>query len=196
MCASLHTTALTALTLIVSSALATAAEVRVLTVGSTQVAAKAIAADFEKLTRNQVTFTIRPPFDIDKELAEKTFDAIILSVPAMDIHDKAGSLAPTSRVALARVGVGMVVKEGAPVPDVSTPEKLKAALLAARSLTYGDPAIPNPLGPSRATRLPSSASSTRSRARRTMPRSQAAANWSPRGRSRWASSISPKSRRA
>src|SRR5262249_4332297 len=39
-CASLHTTALTALTLIASSALATAAEVRVLTVGSTQVAAK------------------------------------------------------------------------------------------------------------------------------------------------------------
>src|SRR5262245_17373134 len=48
--ASLHTTALTALTLIASSALATAAEVRVLTVGSTQVAAKAIAADFEKQT--------------------------------------------------------------------------------------------------------------------------------------------------
>jgi len=124
MCASLHTTVLTALTLIALSALATAAEVRVLTVGSTQVAAKAIAADFEKLTRNQVTFTIRPPVDIDK----------------------AGSLAPTSRVALARVGVGMVVKEGAPVPDVSTPEKLKAALLAARSLTYGDPAIPNTSG--------------------------------------------------
>src|SRR5262249_60087348 len=35
---------------------------------------------------------------------------------------------------------------------------------------------PTPLGPSRATRLASSASSTRSRARRTMPRSQAAAN--------------------
>src|SRR5258707_11904798 len=76
--ASLHTTALTALTLIASFALATAAEVRVLTVGSTQVAAKAIAADFEKQTRNQVTFTLRPPFDIDKELAEKTFDAVIL----------------------------------------------------------------------------------------------------------------------
>src|SRR2546430_5518857 len=144
--ASLHTTALTALTLIASFALATAAEVRVLTVGSTQVAAKAIAADFEKQTRNQVTFTLRPPFDIDKELAEKTFDAIILSVPAMDFHDKAGSLAPRSRVALARVGVGVVVKEGAPVPDVSTPEKLKAAALAARSLTYGNPATPNTSG--------------------------------------------------
>ena len=120
-CASLHTTALTALTLIASSVLATAAEVRVLTVGSTQVAAKAIAADFEKQTRNQVTFTIRPPFDIDKELAAKTFDAIILSVPAMDNHDEAGDLAPMSRVALARVGVGVVVQEGAPSPTFRRP---------------------------------------------------------------------------
>ena len=51
-----------------------------------------------------------------------------------------------SRVALARVGVGVVVQEGGPVPDVSTPEKLKSAVLAARSLTYTDPAILNTSG--------------------------------------------------
>jgi len=51
-----------------------------------------------------------------------------------------------SRVALARVGVGVVVQEGGPVPDVSTPEKLKSAVLAARSLTYTDRAIPNTCG--------------------------------------------------
>jgi molybdate transport system substrate-binding protein len=144
--ASLHITALTALTLIASSALAIAAEVRVLSLGSTQIAAKAIAAEFEKQTGHKVTFTIRPPFDIDKELAAKTFDTVILSVPAMDNHDEAGDLAPMSRVALARVGVGVVVKEGGPIPDVSTPEKLKAAVLAARSLTHTDPAIPNTSG--------------------------------------------------
>ena len=138
--------ALSGLTLIASSTLATAAEVRVLSVGSTQIAAKAIAAEFEKQTGHKVTFTIRPPFDIDKELAAKTFDAVILSVPAMDNHDEAGDLAPMSRVALARVGVGVGVKEGSPVPDVSTPEKLKAAVLAVRSLTHTDPAIPNTSG--------------------------------------------------
>ena len=134
------------LTLVVSSILAIAAEVRVLSVGSTQIAAKAIAAEFEKQTGHKVTFTIRPPFDIDKELAAKTFDTVILSVPAMDNHDEAGDLAPMSRVALARVGVGVVVKEGGPIPDVSTPEKLKAAVLAARSLTHTDPATPNTSG--------------------------------------------------
>src|SRR5438132_10900179 len=129
----LHTTALTALTLIASSTLATAAEVRVLGVGPTQIAAKAIAAEFEKQTGHKVTFTIRPPFDIDKELAAKMFDAVILSVPAMDNHDEAGDLAPMSRISLARVGVGVVVKEGGPVPDVPTPDNLKAAALPPRS---------------------------------------------------------------
>src|SRR5262249_48727991 len=117
-----------------------------LSVGSTQVAAKAIAAVFEKQTSHQIIFTIRPPFEIDKELAEKTFDAIIVSVPAMDVLDQAAHLAPTSRVALARVGVGVVVKEGAPVPDVSTADKLKAVVLAARSLTHSNPATPNTSG--------------------------------------------------
>ena len=58
---SFRTIAVSTLTLMVSSTLATAAEVRVLSVGSTQIAAKAIAAEFEKQTGHKVTFTIRPP---------------------------------------------------------------------------------------------------------------------------------------
>ena len=83
-----RTIAVSGLTLIVSWTLASAAEVRVLSVGSTQIAAKAIATEFEKQTGHKVTFSIRPPFGIDKELAEKTFDAVILSVPAMEITTK------------------------------------------------------------------------------------------------------------
>jgi len=60
---SFRTIVVSTLTLILSSTLASAAEVRVLSVGSTQIAAKAIATEFEKQTRNKVTFTIRPPFD-------------------------------------------------------------------------------------------------------------------------------------
>ncbi len=141
-----YRTGLVALTLAASTSAATAAEVRVLSVGSTQFAAKALAADFSKQTGHQVTFTITPPFNIDKELAAKTFDTIIISVPAMEAHDQAGTLVSGTRVALARVGVGVVVKAGAPVPDVSTPEKLKAAVVAARSLTHSDPTLANTAG--------------------------------------------------
>src|SRR5262245_37673059 len=134
------------LALAASTGFAGAGEVRVLSVGSTQVGAKALAADFAKATGHTVNFTIRPPFNIDEEFGKGTFDVLILSVPAMETYDKAGNLAPQSRKPLARVGVGVVVKDGAAKPDVSTPEKLKAAILAARSITHGDPKLPNTSG--------------------------------------------------
>ena len=132
--------------LVASTGLASAAEVRVLSVGSTQVAAKALAADFAKATGHTVNFTIRPPFNIDEEFGKNTFDVLILSVPAMETYDDAGNLAPKTRKPLARVGVGVVVRDGAPKPDVSTPEKLKTAILAARSITHGDPKLANTSG--------------------------------------------------
>jgi ABC-type molybdate transport system substrate-binding protein len=58
---SFRTMVVSTLTLMISSTLATAAELRMLSLGSTQIAAKAIAAEFEKQTGHKVTFTIRPP---------------------------------------------------------------------------------------------------------------------------------------
>ena len=141
-----HCLSLAALALIASAAGATAAEVRVLTVGSTQFAAKAIGEDFSKTTGHMVTFTVTAPFLIDKELAAKPFDAVIIAVPQMEALEKTGQLQPGSRAAISRVGVGVVVREGAPVPDISTPEAFKQTMMAARSITYSDPAIPNLAG--------------------------------------------------
>jgi len=41
---------------------------------------------------------------------------------------------------LARAGTGLAIKTGAPRPDISTDEKLKAFLLGVKSITHGDPA--------------------------------------------------------
>ena len=86
--------------LLASAGLANAAEVRVLSVGSTQVAAKALAADFAKSTGHTVAFTIRPPFNIDEEFGKNTFDVLILSAPAMESYDKAGNLLVTAYAVL------------------------------------------------------------------------------------------------
>ena len=135
--------ALTVLMLIVSAGIAAAAEIRVLSVGSTQFAAKALAADFAKESGHQVAFTIVAPFQVDQRLAAEPYDLVIVAVPSMEALDRAGSLRPGSRTAIARVGIGLVVKDGAPLPDISTPEAFRKTLLDARSITYSDPAVPN-----------------------------------------------------
>ena len=86
-----------------------------LSVGSVQIAAKALAADFNRETGNKVTLTIVTPSTIPQKLASGRYDMIICSIPAMDVLDKAGSLRPGSRSPLSRVGIGVMVREGAPI---------------------------------------------------------------------------------
>ena len=50
-----------------------------------------------------------------------------------------GMIAAGSDIALAGSSVGIAVREGAPKPDISTPEALKRAVLAARAISYSDP---------------------------------------------------------
>jgi molybdate transport system substrate-binding protein len=135
-----------AIAFLLSASVADAADLRVLSVGSVQIAAKALAADFSKSTGNQLMLTIVAPSEIAGKLAGQTYDMVICSVPAMAALDQAGSLRPGSRSPLARVGIGVMVREGAPLPDVSTPEAFKRTLLTARSIVHGDPTTPNQSG--------------------------------------------------
>jgi molybdate transport system substrate-binding protein len=132
--------------LVLTTSIADAADLRVLSVGSVQIAAKALAADFTTATGQPVGLTIVAPSEIGQKLAGATYDMVICSVPAMEAMDKAGALRPGSRSALSRVGIGVMVREGAPLPDVSTPEAFEKTLLAARSIVHGDPATPNQSG--------------------------------------------------
>lgn len=62
-------------------------------------------------------------------------DLFVTDVPALD-HLLAQSKIARERVELARTGIGICIKKGAPKPDVSTPEVLKRALLAAKSVGH------------------------------------------------------------
>jgi len=65
-------------------------------------------------------------------------DVVIMDGVGADALAKRAALRPGSRVELARSQIGMVVRAGAPKPDIGTVEALKATLLAARSIAYSD----------------------------------------------------------
>ena len=87
--------------LMLSARLAGAAELRLLSLGSVQIAAKVLAADFTKTTGQPVVLTIVAPAEIGQKLADASYDMVICSVPAMAALDQAGALRPGSRSPLA-----------------------------------------------------------------------------------------------
>lgn len=76
----------------------------------------------------------------DRVLAGERVDAVLLSAPAIDALAQAGRIAAGSRHDLGRVGVALVVRAGTPAPAIGTADELRAALLAAPSIAYADPA--------------------------------------------------------
>lgn len=67
-------------------------------------------------------------------------DLIIVPRQGIDSLAKDGKLASGNVTTLASSGIVIVVRKGAPRPDISSPEALKRALLNAKSITYGNPA--------------------------------------------------------
>jgi molybdate transport system substrate-binding protein len=143
---SVRAATLAVLVTVLPSGIAADDDIRVLSVGSVQIATKIIAAEFEKSSGHKVLFTIVSPDRIAGQLAKAPFDMLIASVPVIEALDKAGGIRAGTRAPLARAGIGVMVRDGAPVPDVATPDGFTKALLAARSIVHGDPALPNQSG--------------------------------------------------
>jgi molybdate transport system substrate-binding protein len=116
---------------------AVAAEVTVFCTIGVQSVTPELIAGFERATGHKVTVTYGIANVLkDKFLGGAPADVLVLTSQALDEVIKQGKVAADSKVDFARSGVGVAVKAGAPRPDISTPEKLKAALLAAKSVGY------------------------------------------------------------
>jgi molybdate transport system substrate-binding protein len=125
---------------IVALPLSTAAradQIRVLSTQAVEGAYRELVPQFEKASGHTVITIFTGTLDAQKRIAAgETYDLIIMAGPAIDDLIKAGKVAPGSRVDLARSGVGMAVRAGAPKPDIHSTEALKKTLLAATSIGY------------------------------------------------------------
>src|SRR5947199_7694469 len=118
-----------------------AAEIKVLTAGAFKQVVLALLPAFEQQTGHKVTVENDTVGALTKRIeGGEGFDLAVLTPAAVDDLTKKGKFVAGSRKNLARVGVGVVVKEGAPNPDIGSVDAFKRALLAAKSVAYIDPA--------------------------------------------------------
>ena len=120
---------------------ASAAEIKVLTTGAFRSVVVALVPEFEKATGHKVVVDNGTVGQLQKRVdGGEAFDVLVLSPKGIEDYIKGGKIAAGSNARLAKVGVGVMVKDGAPKPDVSTVDAFKKALLAAKTVGYIDPA--------------------------------------------------------
>jgi molybdate transport system substrate-binding protein len=119
---------------------APAAELKIVSAGAVQEVLEAFAARYSQSSGHQIALAFATVgVTATKVRSGEPADIVIVSTAAMADLAKAGSLAGAS-TPLGRVGMGLAVRDGAAVPDVTTLDAFKAALLQAKSIAYTDPA--------------------------------------------------------
>ncbi len=118
-----------------------ALELKVLTAGAFKSIVVALVPEYEKASGNRVIVDNDTTGALTRRIdGGETFDVVVMTPAAIDALIAKGKAAPGVHSDLARVGVGVMVKAGAPRPDISTVDAFKQALLAAKSVSYIDPA--------------------------------------------------------
>jgi molybdate transport system substrate-binding protein len=123
-----------------------AGEIKVMNSGGFTAGYKALAPIYEKSSGNTLSTAWGPsmgrsPEAIPNRLARgEHADVVIMVGYALGDLIKQGKVIPDSRVDLANSRIGVVVRAGAPKPDISSVKGLKNALLHAKSIAYSDSA--------------------------------------------------------
>jgi molybdate transport system substrate-binding protein len=113
------------------------AEIKVLSSIATREAYHELVPQFERASGHQVATTWAGTVDIMKRMAAgEVHDLIVISSVELEELIKQGKVASGSRVDIAKSGIGVAVRAGAPRPDVGSAEALKRALLAAKTVGY------------------------------------------------------------
>jgi molybdate transport system substrate-binding protein len=125
----------------VISTRAQAAELKVISGGAFKQVLTALAAEYQQESGNKLDIAYQT---VGQHMAlirdgKEAFDVAVLTPEAIDALIKDGKVVAGSRADLAKTGVGVVVKKGAPLPDIGTVAAFKQALLAAKSVAYIDP---------------------------------------------------------
>src|SRR5690348_4159405 len=94
-----------------------------------------LGSPFERTSGYRLSITYEPANVIKRQIEDGTaFDVAIVTRPVIDDLATQGAVLPDSRADIGRSGLGVVVRKGAPRPNIGTIEGFKHAVLAAASV--------------------------------------------------------------
>ena len=118
------------------SPMALAAELRILAGGSTTGWLNELSPQFERATGHKLTIHFDSTPNLIKQATSAPFDLGVVPVDVFRNAEAKARFASGPTIDIARVGYGVIVRAGAPKPDIGTPDALKKTLLDAKSIPY------------------------------------------------------------
>ena len=120
-----------------ASAVATTPDITILSAGAVEEGIVRLAREYTRDGRREISTHFGTGPEIEKRLASgESVDVLIAPAAVVERAVKAGHVVADTQTPIARVGVGVAVRRGAPQPNVTTVETLKTALLRADSVVY------------------------------------------------------------
>lgn len=126
--------------IVAQATLADAAEIKVFSTIGVQAALEELTPKFEKASGHKLNITWATAAVLVKRVqGGETADLLVLTKQGLDTMVKENKATASADAAFASSGMAMVVKKGAPKPDISTPEAFKQTLLKAKTISYSNP---------------------------------------------------------
>ncbi len=120
---------------------ASAADVVVFCPGAVQSVVRGLVAEYQQKSGNVVRFEFGTAGAVAKKVAAGAAgDVVITTDKGLAALAKDGKVDPASIKNLGSMGVGVAVKAGASTPDIHDVDAFKKSMLAAKSITYANPA--------------------------------------------------------
>ena len=116
------------------------AAIRIFSGGAPQDVFKQLTPKFEQQSGHKVEFVFTVMSALrEKVAAGEPVDVLVMPTNLLDGYEKGGVVRAQDRAVLGLVGINAVVSAGAAKPELSTPDKVKQAMLAARAITHATP---------------------------------------------------------
>jgi molybdate transport system substrate-binding protein len=93
---------------------------------------------FENATGNKVKISFKGGPAVTADVKQGAADLVIIGTEAVDALAASGDVVGNGKTLLMISKVGVAVKAGAAKPDISTPDKFKAALMGAKTVGYSE----------------------------------------------------------